>query len=99
VTVEDIANNWGFPSEHGALSFVLLGKAQPTDEVTGAGTGNNPPSSPIPDCNASTVQVQHRGQLWRVGSTVAGRGSQVQSDQLARFNNHAEHQSRVSPLP
>jgi hypothetical protein len=99
VVSQDTVTNWSWPNEVGAVSFVFQGKANPVDNVTGVGTANNPPWSPVPNCNPTGIQVQHRGQQWTVGNTLAGRGTPVQNDSLTRFTNHAEHQAVVSPIP
>ncbi|OLC99110.1 MAG: hypothetical protein AUH86_03160 [Acidobacteria bacterium 13_1_40CM_4_58_4] len=57
------------------------------------------PFVPQPECGGTNYAIDHWGQEWRIGSQVSGYGRRIQTDTLARYNNHAEHQDVVSPNP
>jgi hypothetical protein len=87
-------DNWslfGRPTENGSSGTILL------DEITGVGVNSSPTPKPIPSCTGTPVKVQHWGQKFSIGSLIVGQGKAVQTDNLTRFNEHAEHQNRISP--
>jgi hypothetical protein len=89
-------DNWsvyGLPQQTGAKGTILV------DDISGPVINYNPPPSPVPSCNGPGTQIQHWGQEFRIGTQVVGGGQRVQTDNLTRFVNHAEHDAQVSPAP
>jgi hypothetical protein len=81
-------DNWslyGRPTETGGTDTLLK------DYISGVGVNNNPAPSPMPACAGTVIKIQHWGQEFRVGSTSSGLGQPVQTDNLTRFAEHAEH--------
>jgi hypothetical protein len=93
---DNLQGNWssyGLPIEVGDTGTILV------DNITGPGINNNPPPVPAPVCVGDSTKQQHWGQQFRVGSLTPGVGVPVQTDNIVRFTNHAEHQNVVSPIP
>ena len=88
--------NWcsyGLPTESGDVGTILV------DMIQGPGLNNTTPPNPTPVCVGDSTQQQHWAQEFWVGSATPGVGVRVQTDNLVRFTNHAEHQNIVSPTP
>ncbi len=93
---DNVQGNWcsyGLPTQVGASGTILV------DYISGPGVNNAPPPNPMPVCVGDSTQQQHWGQQFRIGSPGVGFGVRVQTDNIVRFMNHAEHQNVVSPVP
>ncbi len=59
----------------------------------------SPIPTPVAPCDPSfcTTKVQYWAQNWYVGSTNPGSGIEVQTDNILKYTDHAEHLNVVSP--
>jgi hypothetical protein len=64
------------------------------DVIQGESAGHIPtPLAP----SGGSARVQHWGQQWYVGSVTPGTGTLVQTNTLQKYQDHATHDSVVSP--
>jgi hypothetical protein len=83
-----------------AGSYTTPSDASFADDIGGENiTGGGFTPIPTPGCGSGSTAVEHWGQSWYVGTTANGSGARVQSDTLQKYQDHAVHNSIVSPNP
>jgi len=97
-------SNWGnyaLKTSGGSMIVPPGGSAaELLDELSGPGTGNNPPPSPMPTCNtppSGGTAYDLATQNIQVGSSTSGQGVFAQQDNLTYYTDHGSHTSIIIP--
>jgi len=78
------------------------GQIQPPAKMGDKITGQAWPSTPVamkPLSPPGDKKIHHFTGEWRIGSTEVGKGRRVQINVWQRYQDHATHESIVSPVP
>ena len=97
-----IPNNWPVPHTQSDTDIDLDGVVTDAIGIHGAARfpiPQIPGPSRVPPMPLSGQRVDVIKQKFFIGSSIAGRGCRVQTDDFVRFIDHGRHENIVSPAP